>query len=522
MSLYLGLDSSTQGLKAIIIDPVPGEIVYSEQVNYSQDLPEYNCPDGVLDNSDPLIKHASPLMWAAALDLLLEKMYQNGAPLSSIGAISGSGQQHGSVYLNDKFTDMLAKLNPIENLATQIAPTLSRTTSPIWMDSSTSAECEELMEKFGKRVQLETGSPAIERFTGPQISKFFKEQPEHYAATATIHLVSSFMASLLCGATAPIDYGDGAGMNLLNLKTRQWDDEIVEFTAPDLLNKLPPVVPSATVAGQLHPYFAKYGLCSGIPIVSWSGDNPCSLTGSGAAKPGLAVISFGTSDTFFAVMDEFKVDPQGYGHLFGNQAGGFMSLICFKNGSLAREKIKADYGVDWDWFGNEAFELTPPGNNGNMLLPYFVPEITPLILAPGVRRRGTEQFCSGSGRAAENIRAVVEAQIMNIKLHSQWIGDKFNTIRVTGGASQSRGLCQTVADIFQTKVEKILIPDSAALGSAMWAATAAGNIELSELNDKFTKATEVIMPNIQTASVYATMTKQFVTFQFISSATLQA
>ncbi len=106
-------------------------------------------------------------------------------------------------------------------------------------------------------------------------------------------------------------------MNLLNLQTLQWDKEIVEFTAPRLLHKLPPAVPSATIAGQLHPYFATYGLPPAIPVVTWFGDNPCSLSGSGATT-GTAVISFGTSDTFFSVMDKFRVDPHGYGHLFGS------------------------------------------------------------------------------------------------------------------------------------------------------------------------------------------------------------
>jgi xylulokinase len=513
MKLYLGLDSSTQGLKAIIIDPGNGEIAFTEQVNYSRDLMEYKCPDGAMVNPDPLIKHALPMMWVAALDLLLEKMQQNGVPLEDICAISGSGQQHGSVYLNDQFVDVLQSLNPAESLATQLEATLARPSSPIWMDSSTSLECNELTEQFGKRVQLDTGSPAIERFTGPQIRKFFKEQPDLYAATETVHLVSSFMASVLCGNSAPIDYGDGAGMNLLNLKTMQWDDEITEFTAPGLLEKLPSVVPASTIAGQLHPYFAKYGLRSGIPIVTWSGDNPCSLTGSGAAETGYAVISFGTSDTFFAVMDEAKLDPKGYGHVFGNQNGGFMGLICFTNGSLARERIKDDVGVDWKWFDNDAFELTIPGNNGNMILPYFVPETTPLTLEPKVARHGTEQFCSGNGSAAENIRAVVEAQIMNIKLHSQWLGNKFKTIRITGGASQSQGLCQTVADIFQSRVEKISIPDSAGLGSAIWSAATVSNFKISELNDKFTRASEVILPNPANAAVYAEMTEKFAAFQ---------
>ena len=62
-----------------------------------------------------------------------------------------------------------------------------------------------------------TGSRAIERFTGPQIRKFRKDDPAGYERTAEIHLVSSFVASLLTGTSVPIDLGDGAGMNLLDL-----------------------------------------------------------------------------------------------------------------------------------------------------------------------------------------------------------------------------------------------------------------------------------------------------------------
>ena len=43
-------------------------------------------------------------------------------------------------------------------------------------------------------------SRAFERFTGPQIRKFAREDPSAYARTERIHLVSSFLASLLAGA----------------------------------------------------------------------------------------------------------------------------------------------------------------------------------------------------------------------------------------------------------------------------------------------------------------------------------
>jgi xylulokinase len=513
MSVYLGLDSSTQGLKAICIDPERGDVIASATVNYGEDLPAYGCPNGFLDHPDPLVKHADPLVWLAALDLVLQRLRDSGAPMDAVAGISGSGQQHGSVYLNSGFADALRTLDPRRDLASQLASTLSRATAPIWMDSSTSRECRELDEAIGGRLQRDTGSPAIERFTGPQIRRFWREDPEAYESTELIHLVSSFLASVLCGVSVPIDFGDGAGMNLLNLRTLQWDQEIARATAPGLLERLPPVTASTTVADGLHPYFCKYGLRAGTPVVVWSGDNPNSLIGTGAGTPGTAVISLGTSDTFFAAMDAVRVDPDGYGHVFGNPAGGFMSLICFKNGSLARERVRDDCGVDWKTFDVTAFADTPPGNNGNLMLPYFVPEITPLVLETGVRRQGTAAFEAGKAPASVRIRAVVEAQALTMKLHSQWMGTDFDTVRITGGASRSQGLAQVLADVFQARIERIAVPDSAGLGAAMRATQAVGKVPWSDLNHRFAACTDAVEPRSETASVYADRLQAYADFE---------
>ena len=513
MKLYLGLDISTQSAKATVIDAEKGEIVTSASVIFSTELSKYGCPNGVLPNKDPLVKHSNPLMWLEALDLVLEKLKSAGAPLDMVVGISGSGQQHGSVYLNSKFAAILEDLDPALSLAEQIEPALSRKTSPIWMDSSTSVECGEISRAEGaKRLQEITGSPAIERFTGPQIRKFWKTQPEDYEKTENIHLVSSFMASVLCGENAPIDFGDGAGMNLLNLKTLVWDFNIAEATAPGLVNKLPPAAPSKELAGMLSPYFKKYGFNEEIPVTVWSGDNPCSLIGVGAGETGTAVISLGTSDTFFAAMSSPHTDPQGYGHVFGNPFGGYMSLICFKNGSLAREKVKDECGADWDAF-ERAFPESRPGNGGNIMLPYFVPEITPLVLKAGARYSGTEDFISGKAPSSVKIRAVVEAQVLSMKLHSRWIGEKFTRIRVTGGASRSRGICQIIADVFQARVEKISVADSATLGAALRAACAMFDFKRNEICAKFAGASETIEPDRSTAGIYDDMLAKFAEFE---------
>ncbi len=51
-------------------------------------------------------------------------------------------------------------------------------------------------------------------------------------------------------------------------------------------------------------------------------------------------------------------DPRGFGHVFGNPGGGFMSLICFVNGSLAREAVANKFGLDWPAFDRSLGEET--------------------------------------------------------------------------------------------------------------------------------------------------------------------
>src|SRR5262249_32902213 len=144
-----------------------------------------------------------------------------------------------------------------------------------------------------------TGSRAYERFTGAQIHKFAAQEPAAYARTDRIHLVSSFMASLLAGRHAPIDPGDGAGMNLMDLAARRWAPRALEATAPDLARRLPDIQDSWAVVGTLAPYWqTRYGF-GPAKVIAWSGDNPCSLIGLGLIDAGQLGISLGTSDTVF-------------------------------------------------------------------------------------------------------------------------------------------------------------------------------------------------------------------------------
>jgi xylulokinase len=223
----------------------------------------------------------------------------------------------------------------------------------------------------------------------------------------------------------------------------------------------------------------------------------------GASRPGTAVISLGTSDTVFAAMAAPRTDPRGYGHVFGNPAGGFMALACFANGSLAREEIAHRLGLDWDTFADAILTRTRPGNAGNLLLPYFVPEITPRLPVPVVRWFGSATFVDGHDPFAA-ARAVVETQALSLRLHSRWIGEDMDPILVTGGASKNPGILRVLADVFQARIVPLQVSNSSALGGALRAAQAVGGTAWEQLARRFSAPADhlAVNPDPATRTLY--------------------
>lgn len=463
--LYLGLDSSTQSLSVIAIE-VEGHdarVVLDTSLAFDEALPAYGTRHGVLPSDDPTVAVSSPLMWADALDLMLGRVASSGLDLSRLAAMAGSAQQHGSVYLTAGAAAAFGALDPSQPPASQVAALLSRSVAPIWMDSSTGQQCAEISAAVGgpTRLAQHTGSRAFERFTAAQIRKFALDEPEAYARTGRVHLVSSFLASLLIGGDAPIDPGDASGTNLMDLVSRTWWNEAVDATAPALRPKLPTITPSSTVAGTLSPYWQARHRLPAASVIVWSGDNPCSLVGVGLVREGRVAISLGTSDTIFGLMAQPRVDAHGTGHVFGSPTGDYMGLTCFSNGSLARERVRDAFGMSWNEF-SAVLGTTPAGNDGRILLPWFVPEITPAVPRPGVHRYRLAES-DGPG----HVRAVIEAQQMAMLLHSRWMSVDVDTITATGGAAVNRPILQVMADVFGADVQRSTVTNSAALGAAM-------------------------------------------------------
>lgn len=419
-------------------------------------------------------------MWVKALDTVLDRLILEGANFTSVVGLSGSAQQHGSVYWNQHGIDTLKDLDPDKFLYNQVnedAFAINR--SPIWMDSSTTKQCEEMEEAVGGRDEMVriTGSKAYERFTAAQIRKIFQQQPKSYQQTVRISLVSSFLASLFLNKIAPIDMSDGSGMNLLDINERKWSDKCLAACAEGLREKLGEPVPSNSIIGTIGHFFVlRYNFNPNCKVIAFTGDNCSALAGLNLNDDCLA-FSLGTSDTIMMSLDHHPMLADGHVLIHPTKNHRFMGLLCFKNGSLVRDTFKkAEANNSWEIF-SELLVSAPRGNSGYMALHYLAQEILPNVGAGSLRWSENDNIDNYKQRTELiqfptqqiEIRALIEGQMLNRKVFAMEMGFNFgkNTkIIATGGSSANKSILQVMADVFNSTVQIKKNTEAACLGAA--------------------------------------------------------
>ncbi|KAG5180776.1 hypothetical protein JKP88DRAFT_349367 [Tribonema minus] len=460
-------------------------------VNFEQDLPQYNTQQG-MHISDAVVPGdnaivTSPVsMWLDGLDMALMRLKTcaDAAPhLPDIAGISVSGQQHGTVYWRvgaSYHLQQLAHASPRLTLTEALAGCFARRDCPIWADSSTVEQCAALEAALGGAAALAaaTGSAAYPRFSGNQIARVAARESRAWGQCERVSLVSSFVACALTGAYAPIDRSDAAGMNLMDIATREWHAGAVAATrAEGLAAKLGPLVDSHAVVGTLNEFFAsKYGLPRGCPVVAGSGDNPCSMAAMGLTGEGgeEIAVSLGTSDTVMGVTHA-AVIPQPEGHVMVSalDPAASFAMLVYKNGGVTRQRMRDEHaGGDWAAF-EELLAGSPPGNDGVMGLFLDLPEITPQVERVG------RFFASAAApssiltettslSAATFARALVEGRFLSMRARLTRMGiGPAQRVLAMGGASASAAMMQVLADVFASPVYVGAVPDAAVVGAAL-------------------------------------------------------
>ncbi|KHJ87706.1 carbohydrate kinase, FGGY family protein [Oesophagostomum dentatum] len=257
----------------------------------------------------------------------------------------------------------------------------------------------------------------------------------------------------------------------------------------------------------------RYGFSESCKVLPFLGDNPASLAGLNLAK-GDVGISLGTSDTVFFTTAEYKpcVDAHVFSH-FSGRSDQFMALVCFKNGSLTRERVRKKLGIQWSEFSS-VLSKTSAGNNGSIGLYFDEDEIAPRVKKGDYRYEieGGEYHPVKQFSPEVEARALLEGQSLLKLLYAKTMGCEIGKGRLflTGGASTNRDLQQILSDMFAMDAYVLNVPDSVALGGAMLARYAYYSPS-SSYSDyyKNTNVEKVAEPDLRRSRIYKEMLPEF-------------
>ena len=447
--LYAGLDVSTQSTKLVVVDLGSSSVVFVDVVNYDTDLPQYRTKNGVRQDQPEGVSESDPLMWIEAVDTVFFNLKKSDVPVEQIRCISVSGQQHGLVSID-------ADGN------------LTRPVSKLWNDFSTLEECQIMTDKIGGDESMinEVGNTQRTGYTAAKIFHMVRHEPENYAKTATLFLVHNYINFYLTGGVRAMEPGDGSGMALWHPGTRQWSKSVIEGIAADLASKLPEILPSDQSIGTISSDLSRrFGFDANCKIDAGSGDNMYGAVGTGNVEPGIVTISLGTSGTAYTMMPEPYIDPKGEIAAFCDSTGHWLPLLCVSNLANGYNEILKTGDIGHDQF-NAIVSQVPAGNEGRILIPWYVGERTPDVpkASPVYFGFGLDDFTQ-----EKLCRAVVEGHILNLYDGFRRMPVEAREIRLTGGLSKSAVWCQTIADIFETEVVPVE-GEGAAVGAALHAA----------------------------------------------------
>ena len=356
-----------------------------------------------------------------------------------------------------------------------------------------------------------TGSKAYERFTGAQVKHIYKYQPEIYFNTERISLISSFLATLLVGEHVPIDFGDGSGMNILDIHKNKWNQNILDIIAPSLREKLGEPVSSNTKIGTIASYWCrKYGFNSDCEIYAFSGDNLMSVVGLELEKPGDIGITLGTSDGVLCVTDEIRPNAnEGSILVHPQNTDNYILMLVYANGGITRGHLRDRlFENDKNWIEfNNSIKNTPVGCNGHVGFYYIENEITPNVSKSGiVKFDENNEVIKNLSLNKSDCRSIVETQVFSYKYHSELLGlNKISSILVTGGGSVNDEISQIIADVFEIDVMQSSIVNTAASGaalSALYSYRKHHNIEDIQRISTILAESKIIKANSQNFPIY--------------------
>ena len=447
MKYILALDQGTTSSRAILFDRA-GSIAGIAQKEFRQHYPKPGW-----------VEHDANEIWATQSGVATEVLAKANLTPADIAAIGITNQRETTVVW-DRGTGQ------------PICPAI------VWQDRRTAAICDRLKARgLAAQIRRKTGLVIDAYFSGSKVQWILKHvrgaKARARAGELAFGTVDSWLVWKLTGGKRHVTDASNASRTMLfNLKTGDWDDELLQlFGVPRSM--LPEIRSSSEVYGDADIFSPS------IPIAGIAGDQQAALFGQVCTQPGMVKNTYGTG--CFMLMHTGKKRITSKHNLLttvawriGGQTEFALEGSVFIAGAVV-QWLRDGLGIIRNAKEVETLAAQVEDTHGVYLVPAFAglgaPHWDPYA-------RGTITGLTRGTTAAHLARAALEGiayQVADI-LHAMEAdsGIRLKELRVDGGASRNNLLMQFQSDLLKVPVVRPTVSETTALGAAYLAGLAVG------------------------------------------------
>lgn len=430
------------------------------------------------------VEHDAREIWEGVVALICRLFQENQVSPNQLAAIGVTNQRE-TVVLWDRQTG-----EPV-------------TRAIVWQCRRTAGICDQLrQEGLASLFEERTGLVVDAYFSGTKLKWIFDHYPELKARAERGELafgtIDSWLIYKLTGGKVHCtDYTNASRTLLFNIDNLQWDPDLLE-----ILEIPRAILPEVRSSSEVYGYSAELpNLPAGIPIAGAAGDQQAALFGQACFEPGTVKATFGTGA--FILMNTGSKRIASKSGLLTTVAWGVDGRVGY---ALEGSVFVAGAAVQWlrdemeliqGAAETEEIALSVPNTNGLYFVPSFVglgaPHWNSYVqgMIMGITRGTTK---------AHLVRATLEAIVYQTKdvvdLMAADAGIPLTQLKVDGGASVNNFICQFLADMTQTQVQRPGIFETTALGAAYLAGLAVGLWESREEISRLWRAEQSYGPKL--------------------------
>lgn len=445
----MAFDAGTTSSRCILFNR-RGEICSLAQKEFTQYFPKPGW-----------VEHDANEIWSTQLGVAVEAMSKIGVSAGDIAAIGITNQRETTIVW-DRHTG-----EPVYHAI-------------VWQCRRTSEYCDSLKEKgLVETFREKTGLVIDAYFSGTKLKWILDhvegareraEKGELLFGTVETWLIWK----LTKGRVHVTDYTNASRTMLFNIRTLEWDDEILrELDIPKCM--LPEVRPSSCIYGEADPQF--FG--GPIAIGGAAGDQQAALFGQTCFRPGEAKNTYGTG--CFLLMNTGEKPVFSQNGLVTTIAWGLDGKVTYAlEGSIfvagaaiqwLRDELRLiDSSADSEYMAKKVEDT-----NGCYVVPAFT----------GLGAPHWDQYARGAivglTRGVNKyhiIRATLDSLCYQtndvLKAMEADSGIRLAALKADGGASANNYIMQTQADIIGAPVKRPQCIETTAMGAAYLAGLAAG------------------------------------------------